>query len=191
MKTCKIDGCDAALLARGWCRKHYDRWWNRGGDPSVAKKRADGTALLFYNSTVVSYDGNDCLIWPFSRSRGHAYVNFDKSQRIVARLLCEEVHGTPPTPKHEARHLCGKGHLGCVTKRHLVWGTHKENQADRILHGTTNRGERCGSAKLTEADVLHIRSLSGLSASAIAKEFNVTVGAIRMILKRKTWAWLI
>jgi hypothetical protein len=30
--TCSIDGCGAAVLARGWCRIHYDRW-RRLGDP--------------------------------------------------------------------------------------------------------------------------------------------------------------
>ena len=27
MKTCSIDSCDDPILARGWCRKHYLRWY--------------------------------------------------------------------------------------------------------------------------------------------------------------------
>lgn len=30
--TCKIDGCASRVEARGWCKKHYTRWW-RHGDP--------------------------------------------------------------------------------------------------------------------------------------------------------------
>lgn len=35
-RTCSIDGCGKPFLARGWCRKHYQRWRNNG-DPLKAK----------------------------------------------------------------------------------------------------------------------------------------------------------
>jgi hypothetical protein len=35
----------------------------------------------------------------------------------------------------------------------LRWDTPTNNHADKILHGTTNRGERSGTAKLTDAAV--------------------------------------
>lgn len=31
-RTCMIDGCDGSVTARGWCRKHYNRWYKHG-DP--------------------------------------------------------------------------------------------------------------------------------------------------------------
>ncbi len=31
-RTCSIDGCDGDPIARGWCQKHYGRWYNQG-DP--------------------------------------------------------------------------------------------------------------------------------------------------------------
>lgn len=31
---CKIDNCDAKVLARGWCQKHYLKWWKHG-DPNT------------------------------------------------------------------------------------------------------------------------------------------------------------
>lgn len=36
-KTCSIDGCTAAHLARGMCGKHYARW-SRHGDPTAVLK---------------------------------------------------------------------------------------------------------------------------------------------------------
>ena len=30
MKACKEEGCSGELLARGWCRKHYLRWYKYG-----------------------------------------------------------------------------------------------------------------------------------------------------------------
>lgn len=32
-RTCSIDGCESTVCARGWCRKHYNRW-HKHGDPT-------------------------------------------------------------------------------------------------------------------------------------------------------------
>lgn len=37
VKTCTIDGCNQPPKARGWCRKHYNRW-HRHGDPSIKQQ---------------------------------------------------------------------------------------------------------------------------------------------------------
>lgn len=36
--TCVIGGCDGDVLARGWCRKHYLRWYKHGS-PYVVKEQ--------------------------------------------------------------------------------------------------------------------------------------------------------
>lgn len=51
----------------------------------------------------------------------------------VARLVCEMIQGPPPTPLHEASHLC-PGNWLCVNPDHLVWETHKENMARMRAH---------------------------------------------------------
>lgn len=33
MKTCSVKGCDRPAVARGWCRRHYRAWNERGLDP--------------------------------------------------------------------------------------------------------------------------------------------------------------
>lgn len=37
---CDIAGCDAKVVARGMCGKHYQRWY-KYGDPSIRKDRKD------------------------------------------------------------------------------------------------------------------------------------------------------
>lgn len=41
----------------------------------------------------------------------------------------------------------------------LRWATHKENMADKFIHGTSGRGETSPKAKLSDAEVLRIREL--------------------------------
>jgi len=44
-KTCTIDGCDSDAIGRGWCKKHYNRWY-RHGDPVVTLRSAPGTCTV-------------------------------------------------------------------------------------------------------------------------------------------------
>ena len=75
----------------------------------------------------------------------------------------------------------------------LRWGTRSENQMDRAKHGTSNRGERCGSSKLTEWSVGWIRRFleHGFAGQRyLARMFGVDEATIRKIKKREIWAWL-
>lgn len=49
--------------------------------------------------------------------------------RSVARLVCERAQGPPPTPEHEAGHICPEyERADCVAPHHLVWQTRVENE---------------------------------------------------------------
>lgn len=78
--------------------------------------------------------------------------------------------------------------LNCAASN-LRYGTRKENEADRVLHGTSNRGERCGSAKLMEEQVRQIRNelIAGASYSTLAKKYGVGSSTIQHISQRTTW----
>jgi hypothetical protein len=34
-RLCSIEGCDRPRYGRGWCLRHYNRLYSRGGDPAV------------------------------------------------------------------------------------------------------------------------------------------------------------
>jgi hypothetical protein len=77
--------------------------------------------------------------------------------------------------------------LACVNPNHLRWATRKENEADKISHGTHNRGERHGQSKLTESMVLEILATKDLSHQIIASRYGVSRFAIDSIKNRKAW----
>lgn len=189
-KLCSIPDCDKPARALGWCWAHYTRA-RRNGGPLNDKPRPEGKRLRFLLDTVLPYEGDECLIWPYVRDDG-GYARLtgnDKSKRNVCRFVCRETNGPPPTPAHEAAHSCGNGHLGCVARNHLSWKSRAENKEDELIHGTRNRGERHGNSRLTVADVREIR-LERLSAALTAKQFGVNAGTIHNIRQRKTWNWL-
>lgn len=188
---CSIPDCGKPSVLRGWCNAHYRRW-QKHGDPLGGRYR--DYAHRYYREIVLTYEGDDCLIWPFTRGyNGYAMLTDGNKSRLVSRRVCEEEHGPAPTPKHEAAHSCGKGHEGCVNRHHLSWKTPKANRADKLIHGTHNRGERHRMAKLTEDRVRAIRSLVGghLSQRAVAEQFGVSEGLVSLIVSRKVWGWLL
>lgn len=186
-RLCSIPDCGNFASVRGWCPKHYWRW-RKHGDPLV-KAHAGLDAQKYFREVVLPYEGNDCLMWPFKRrTDGRCQIMHEGKKKIVSRLVCEIVNGGPPTPRHEAAHSCGNGHLGCVTKGHLSWKTHAENMADMVKHAASAVGERHGSSKLTAKEVREIRAMTGmLSQRALAARYAVSSSVICEIQNRRAW----
>lgn len=192
---CAIETCDRPAIRRGdpgaYCRKHNQRCSRHGG-PTVVKVFNKGEAADFFERIVIPYTGGDCLTWPFARTT-HGYATFMKNGKRVSvhRAACEAENGPPPTSKHFACHRCGNGQRGCVSPTHLYWGTAKENQADRIVHGTSHRGTNSPTAKLTEEQVREIRLLDGhIGRTEIGRMYGVNHASINGILTGKRWGWL-
>jgi len=191
-RICSVEGCGKSHSARGLCGAHY-RKWKRYGDPLAGGTRtANGKPFDFIEKTVLPYDGDECILWPFAKTeRGYPIIYLDGHNTTASRLVCEITNGPAPTPAHQAAHSCGNGHLACVTKGHLRWATVSENKADMVDHGTRMRGAAIPTAKLSEQDVRVIRSLEGsMSRKAIAERYGVTASLVWCIFKRKAWGWL-
>ena len=138
----------------------------------------------------MTYEGNECLPWPFAHNgEGYGLLAHEGKMCLVSRLVCEERHCPPPTPKHEAAHSCGKGEHGCTTQAHLSWKTHRENEADKLLHGTSNRGERNGLAKLDADAVLAIRA-DKRPQRLIAADFGISQTLVSQIVRSEGWRHL-
>lgn len=107
------------------------------------------------------------------------------------RLVCAAFHGV--SDKRTVNHKDGVKSNNVPSN--LEWATYEENQrhADRMGLRTPN-GIGNGRAKLSEADVLTIRStkqpLVYGEASIIARKYGVSPTMIRYILKGANWKCL-
>ena len=75
----------------------------------------------------------------------------------------------------------------------LRWDTSKNNHADRILHGTTTRGESSSNSKLTEGQVREIHQRYPeyeYPRNDLGKEYGVSGRCIKAIVDGQTWSWL-
>jgi hypothetical protein len=68
----------------------------------------------------------------------------------------------------------------------LRWDTHKSNIHDRIKHGTSNRGERCGNSKLTLEQVRAIRKDDRLQR-LIASDYGIVESMVSRIKNGIRW----
>lgn len=185
--VCRIDGCNNPIRneKRLLCARHYQKL-RRHGDPEHPDRGAKATQ--FYETFVLLSAQDDCIIWPFTKLRGgYASMSVNGVNRVVSRLACEAIHGSPPTASHEAAHTCGNGHLACVNPRHLAWKTPKENSADRLVHKTLlpdvrkrRAFVRSGRKKLTAQQTEAIAASAGLQRE-LAQQYGVCVQTIRKV----------
>jgi len=129
----------------------------------------------------------ECLIWPYPTTKAYPTIKIDGKFWSFHRYVCQLTHGDPPTKEHEAAHTCGNSL--CVNKRHIVWKTHSENLADRVLHGTAPIGERHFNSKLTGDRVREIRRIGrAVDLKTLGEMFDVDGSTIGKILSGKAWA---
>ncbi len=104
----------------------------------------------------------------------------------VHRLVLEAFSSSSDT-SFICRHVDGNASNNHISN--LRWGTHKENQRDKVFHGRSNRGEKCPQSKLTSDQVLEIRRrlANGEIGNRLAKEYGVEQPTICNIRRRVTW----
>jgi hypothetical protein len=187
MKTCSVSGCDRQHVARGLCGAHYQRLRTKG---RIERVNAPEGACLEWLLEHVKYDEEACLIWPFkANAGGYPLIWLDGKLQRAHRYMCELAHGPSPSSASHAAHTCGRGSNGCIAPNHLQWKTPSQNEDDKVTHGTSNRGERHGMAKLTAADA-NIIAQDGRHPKLLAKIFGCSETTIYDIRSGKSWSHL-
>jgi hypothetical protein len=191
VKLCGFPVCDKPATNGGYCSAHFKR--TRIGKSGTCRVRPiHGEVARYLDEIAMNYEGDGCLTWPFSRTlAGYPIIRINGMTNIASRVICRRTHGEPPSVKYHAAHSCGNGDKGCVNKRHIFWKTPKDNNGDKLAHGTDNRGQKHGNAKLSADDVLQMRALRGiLTNSEIARKFNISPSHVTIIFKGEQWGWL-
>lgn len=185
IEKCSVDGCDRKIHYNGLCRSHHRRLKVYGDTSKGQALNGAGTKFLMDS---MKEETDECILWPYCKGRsGYGYVMLD-GRKITAHRASLILHkGAPASEEMQACHdpiKCSS--KLCINVSHLRWGTMKENLDDRLIEGSIVRGEQCLNSKLTEQDVIAIRSTKK-GTRGIAKKYGVANSAISAVRSRKTW----
>ena len=114
----------------------------------------------------------------------------DRHQRYIHQLVAEGFIGDCPEGE-EVRHLNGDRDDNRI--ENIEYATHKDNVADRVPHGTHNRGERHNMVKLTRDQVEEIRNryrTTDVTQAELVTDYPVSQAQISNIINGKSWRHL-
>lgn len=219
-RTCTIteDGerCPKVLDCRGMCGMHLKRWYATGSPHLPAKEPVPslpgerwlpvvgwedlyevsnlGRVRSLLRQTLRGLRGNRLLKGHLWHEGGYLFVALTRDGRsapLYVHTLVLEAFAGLRQDGQEALHGAAGNQVNCWPEN-LRWGTPVENAADKLRDGTDQRGERCGTHKLTAKQVLEIRQrrTAGEAQKSLAAAYGVSRTAIWSCTTGRTWAWL-
>src|SRR5438552_374893 len=112
---CSVEGCGREVLARGWCRRHYEAF-RRSGDPLVGLRSKPGTC-----------SEEDCNEPTVGRGvcRRHYARQWAADQRAANAVpaVCAYCGGPSLRKRHNGISYCTQG---CKDKAYAESGKHAE-----------------------------------------------------------------
>lgn len=187
-KTCKNEWCDRPAKSLGLCGPCHTRYW-RGLDYTQKPRRkisSDATndeRLRFHGWTehLVVPELGPCWEWNGRRDRkGYGVLATSEKKQVFAhRTAYGEWVG--PVSSLNVCHKCDNP--PCINPEHLFLGTIRDNLLDMT------RKARGNTTKLSPDQVAEIYVLPtpDRNAQLLAKQYGVSVSAIRSIWKNRTW----
>jgi hypothetical protein len=131
---------------------------------------------------------DDCWLWKGGLfNTGYGAFLLEKKMTTAHRVSLEWSLCRPIGEGLVARHKCRN--RNCVRPEHLEEGTRADNEADKLRDGTSNRGENCGTSKLTKEQIMDIRN-DPRKLSEIAASYGIRHQHVSRIKTGKTWSWL-
>lgn len=133
------------------------------------------TERLSLMQTQYDLDANGCWVWKGRKDpNGYSSIQAHRKYWLLSGRSIPE--------GHVIRHGLGCSRA-CYNPDHLCTGTHQDNALDRRRDGTMR-------TKLTEAQVLEIRSSIGKTQTQLALDYGVSITTVGEIIHRKIWRHL-
>lgn len=126
---------------------------------------------------------SECWEWqgPIGK-KGYGIFNFLRNNFRAHRMALYLSTGEMPDELY-ALHSCDNP--PCCNPHHLRWGTHQENQQDKIDRGRV-RGERNNRAKITAVDAEFIRNTDRTTVQ-LMEWFGLGKAQINRIRRNVSW----
>ena len=160
------------------------------------KERSSHWEKRFWSHVKKTTNPDDCWLWTSTIRQGYGRFRIKDRQENAHRVAYKLAYGPIPLDM-DVLHNCDNP--SCVNYRHLWVGTAKQNMQDASKKGrlffqthpeAVPHGEKHSCAKLTEKQVIEIRSLyidQKLSHKKLGEIYNVSSSTIGRIITRKRW----
>ena len=182
--------------------------WNKGltkeTDPRVKVTKGNSGMRkdfpLRFWSKVDKDVPNGCWLWTGCKTRagyGQIRISYDvaRSKAVYAHILSWEMVNGPVPKGMGICHSCDNP--SCINPNHLFLGTQSDNINDSVEKGRFNRpfGEKHPKAKLTEKDVIEIKSALENKYYGylrdLAEKYDVSRSTILSIHYHRNWKYLL
>ena len=171
---CSVKNCDMEISARGYCKKHYHRWWRRGDPLRIDREMHGLTHTPEY--TIWSLMKQRC-----SNKNRKGYKNYggrgitvcDRWENSFSAFYADM--GARPTNKHTLERI--NNNQG-YSPGNVIWA----------LRYVNNQNRR--AVKLDVEKVKHIRDWYKrelCTRKELAFEFRVPVDTINRVISYRTW----
>jgi len=123
-------------------------------------------------------------------NRRYLQVGINRKKILVHKLIAETFIG--PRPKGcEIAHRNGNSHENAA--QNLCYLTHRDNEAMKVQHGTSLRGEKNPFAVLSKRQVVEIKIAlkNQIAGRILSQKYHVCEAVISQIKHNKRWGWLI
>lgn len=168
-----------------------------------AKLTAEQRIVRFWSYVDQSGGPNTCWEWTACRVWGYGHFGLPQGsgyKHVKAHRLAWVMTFGPIPDGLFVCHTCDN--RACCNPAHLWLGTNAENQQDAYRKGRSAyqrdperfspphwKGEAHHKAKLTEADVRHIRSLTLVRGDGprLARDYGVSTTTINTIYRGDSW----